>query len=234
MLNRTNLPRHVAIIMDGNSRWAKQHGLPRLGGHRAGAKNVRHVVEVFDEYEIKYLTLFAFSTENWGRAKLEVRGLLRIFREMIDSEVKLLHEKGVRLCHLGVSDRLPMVLQRKVERAVELTKHNAGMTLGIAFDYGSRTEITDAVRRLFADGVTPEEIDERSLTEHLYAPDIPDPDLLIRTGGEMRLSNFLLWQAAYSELYFTDTLWPDFDRTEIDKALAAYASRQRRFGKRNQ
>jgi undecaprenyl diphosphate synthase len=232
MLKINNLPQHVAIIMDGNSRWAKRHGLPRFAGHRAGAKTVRHVVEVFAEYNIGYLTLFAFSTENWGRPKNEVRSLLRLFREMIDSEIKLLHEKGVRLCHLGVIHRLPVVLQRKVESAVELTKNNTGMTLCIAFDYGGRTEITDAVRRLFTDGVTPEEINELLLKEHLYVPEIPDPDLIIRTGGEMRLSNFFLWQAAYSELYFTDALWPDFNRAEIDKALAAYASRQRHFGRR--
>jgi undecaprenyl diphosphate synthase len=232
MLNMTNLPHHVAIIMDGNSRWAKQQGLPRFDGHRAGAKNVRHVVEVFAEYNIRYLTLFAFSTENWGRPKSEVRSLLRIFRNMIDSELNLLYEKGVRLRHMGVTHRLPRDLQKRLERAVELTKENTGMTLGIAFDYGGRTEIADAIRRLLANGLTPAEVDELSLKEYLYAPEIPDPDLIIRTGGEMRLSNFFLWQAAYSELYFTKALWPDFDRVEIDKALAAYASRQRHFGMR--
>ena len=227
-----NRPQHVAIIMDGNSRWAKQNGLTRLEGHRAGAKTVRHVVEIFAEYNIEYLTLFAFSTENWGRPKSEVRSLLRIFSEMIDSEIKRLHEKGVRLYHLGRLSRLPIGLQRKVKGAVELTKNNSRMTFSIAFDYGARTEITDAVHRLLADGVSPEEIDEVSLRERLYEPELPDPDLIIRTGGEMRLSNFFLWQAAYSELYFTNALWPDFNRTEIDKALAAYASRQRHFGKR--
>jgi undecaprenyl diphosphate synthase len=232
MLKKDNIPRHVAIIMDGNSRWAKQHGLPRIEGHRAGAKNVRHVVEVFSEYNIGYLTLFAFSTENWGRPKIEVRSLLQIFRKMIDSELKLLHEKGIRLYHLGIINRLPEDLQRKVEGAVDLTKKNTGMTLSIAFDYGGRTEITNAVHRLFASGVTLEEIDESSLKENLYSPEMPDPDLIIRTGGDMRLSNFFLWQAAYSELYFTDTLWPDFDRAEIDKALAVYASRERHFGRR--
>jgi undecaprenyl diphosphate synthase len=232
MLKKDNILRHVAIIMDGNSRWAKQHGLPRIEGHRAGAKNVRHVVEVFSEYNIGYLTLFAFSTENWGRPEIEVGSLLQIFRKMIDSELKLLHEKGVRLCHLGIIHRLPKDLQRKVEGAIELTKKNTGMMLSIAFDYGGRTEITDAVRRLFASGVTLEEIDESSLKENLYSPEMPEPDLIIRTGGDMRLSNFFLWQAAYSELYFTDTLWPDFDRAEIDKALAVYASRERHFGRR--
>ena len=232
MLNLTNLPQHVAIIMDGNSRWAKRHGLPRLEGHRLGAKNVRRVVGVFAEYKIRYLTLFAFSTENWGRPKSEVRSLLRIFRNMIDSELKLLHEKGIRLRHLGVIHRLPLDLRTRVEGAIELTKGNTGMTLSIAFDYGGRTEIADAVRRLLADGISPEEMNELSLRQYLYAPEIPDPDLIIRTGGDMRLSNFYLWQAAYSELYFTDALWPDFDRAEIEKALAGYASRQRHFGRR--
>ena len=227
----SNLPQHVAIIMDGNGRWAKQRGLPRLEGHRAGAKNLRHVVEVFAEHNIEYLTLFAFSTENWGRPRSEVRSLLRIFKEMIDSEVKLLHEKGIRLYHLGRLHRLPVDLQQKLKRAVELTKNNTRMTLSVAFDYGARTEITDAVHRLLADGVSLEEIDGVSLRERLYIPEMPDPDLIIRTGGEMRLSNFLLWQAAYSELYFTEVPWPDFGRTEIDKALVAYASHQRRFGK---
>ena len=232
MSRPTNLPEHVAIVMDGNSRWAKQHGLPRFEGHWAGARNVRCVVDVFAEYNVRYLTLFAFSTENWNRPKSEVRGLLRIFREMIDSELKLLHERGIRFRHLGMIHRLPLDLRRKVEEAIELTKGNMGMTLSIAFDYGSRTEIADAVRRLLTNGIRPEEINELSLKEYLYAPEIPDPDLIIRTGGEMRLSNFFLWQAAYSELYFTEALWPDFDRTEIEKALAAYASRQRHFGRR--
>jgi len=227
----SNLPQHVAIIMDGNGRWAKQHGLHRLKGHRAGAKNLRHVVEVLAEYNTQYLTLFAFSTENWGRPRSEVIGLLRIFKEMIDSEVELLHEKGVRLCYLGRLHRLSVELQQKVKRAIELTKNNTRMTLSIAFDYGGRMEITDAVRRLLADQVSPAEIDEVSLRERLYIPEIPDPDLIIRTGGEMRLSNFLLWQAAYSELYFTEVLWPDFGRAEIEKAFVAYTNRKRRFGK---
>ena len=227
----SKLPRHVAIIMDGSGRWAKQHSLSRLEGHRAGARNIRHVVEVFAEYEIGYLTLFAFSTENWGRPWVEVENLLRVFEEMLDSEVKLLHEKGIRLYHLGRLQRLPVDLQQKVKRALELTRNNTRMSLSIAFDYGARAEITDAVRRLLADGIFLEEIDEVSLKERLYVPELPDPDLIIRTGGEMRLSNFLLWQAAYSELYFTEVLWPEFNRTEIDKALVAYASHERRFGK---
>lgn len=232
MLAKTNnLPQHVAIIMDGNGKWAKQRGLPRSEGHRAGAKNIHPVVEVFAEYNIEYVTVFAFSNENWGRPRSEVRSLLQIFKEMIDTEVNILHEKGVRLYHLGRLDRLPVDLQQRVKRAVELTKNNTRITLIIAFDYGARTEITDAVRHFLADDVSPKEINEVSLKERLYIPEMPDPDLIIRTGGEMRLSNFLLWQAAYSELYFTEVLWPDFNRTEIDKALVSYASHQRRFGK---
>ena len=225
------MPQHVAIIMDGNGRWAKQRGLPRLAGHRAGAKNIRRIVEVFVEYDVKYVSLFAFSTENWGRPRGEVTGLLRIFHEMIDRELNLLHEKGVRVCHSGRLDRLPVELQRKVERAVELTKNNTRMTLNIAFDYGARAEMVDAVRRLLEDQVSPEEVGEISLRERLYSPEIPDPDLVIRTGGETRLSNFLLWQAAYSELYFIEALWPDFGRTEIEKALATYTRHERRFGR---
>jgi undecaprenyl diphosphate synthase len=217
--------------MDGNRRWAKRHGLPRLKGHQAGANNIRRVVEVFAEHNLRYLTLFAFSTENWGRPRSEVRGLLRIFKDMIDREVKLLDEQGIRVCYLGRLDRLSVALQQKVERAVELTKNNTKMTLIIAFDYGARTEIVDAVHRLLADQISPEEIDEVSFKEYLYLPEIPDPDLIIRTGGEMRLSNFLLWQAVYSELYFTEVLWPDFSATEIEETLVTYASQQRRFGK---
>jgi undecaprenyl diphosphate synthase len=232
MFNLTTVPQHVAIIMDGNSRWAKRHGLPRFEGHRIGAENAQRVVEIFAEYKIPYLTLFAFSTENWTRSKIEVRSLLQIFREMIDSELRLLHEKGIRLRHLGKMHNLPVSLRHKIEGALELTNDNTRLTLSIAFDYGGRTEITDAVRCLLADGVTSEETNEFSLKQRLYIPEIPDPDLIIRTAGEMRLSNFFLWQAAYSELYFTDALCPDFDRAEIDKALAAYDSRQRRFGGR--
>ena len=217
--------------MDGNRRWAKQHGLLLLKGYQAGASNIRRVVDVFAEHNLKYLTLFAFSTENWRRPRIEVRGLLRILRNMIDTEVKIIHENDVRFCYLGRLHGLSQELQQKIKGAIELTRNNTKMTLTIAFDYGARTEIVDAVRRLLADQVPPEEIDEISFREYFYLPEIPDPDLIIRTGGEMRLSNFLLWQAAYSKLYFTEMLWPDFGRTEIEKALVAYASQQGRFGK---
>jgi len=225
------LPKHVAIIMDGNGRWAKQRNLPRLEGHRAGVENIRHVVEIFAKHGIRYLTLFAFSTENWQRPQDEVKGLLKILNERIDREVELLHEKNIRVWHLGRLDRLPTTLQRKIRRAIELTQNNTRMTFNVAFDYGGRTEILDAVHRILNNKISPDDIHENSFREYLYLPELPDPDLIIRTGGEMRLSNFLLWQAAYSELYFTEALWPNFDQTEIDRALAAYESRRRRFGK---
>ncbi|MFC2056692.1 polyprenyl diphosphate synthase [Chloroflexota bacterium] len=228
----SNLPRHVAIIMDGNGRWAQQRGLPRLRGHQAGVTNIRHVVEIFAEYSMEYITVFAFSTENWDRPQNEVSRILRIFEETIDPNVELLHENNVRICYMGRLQKLPLKLQEKVKKALELTRNNTKITLSIAFDYGARAEILDAVHSLLADNVSSGEIDEISFRKHLYLPEIPDPDLIIRTGGQRRLSNFLIWQAIYSELYFTDVLWPDFDRTKIEQALTYYASRQRHFGKR--
>lgn len=224
------LPNHVAIIMDGNGRWAAKRGLPRLLGHRAGTDNVHRVVEGFDRYQVKYLTLYAFSTENWRRPGVEVSGLLRILGEMIDRETKALHKKNVRLSHLGRLDELPLELQGKVHKALELTKNNTGMTLNLAFDYGGRAEILDAVRRIIKDRVPSEDITESLFSSYLYTADVPEPDLIIRTGGEMRVSNFLIWQAAYSEFYSTPTLWPDFYEKEIEKALVAYSRRERRFG----
>jgi len=226
-----DLPQHVAIIMDGNGRWAKKRGLPRLEGHQAGTENIRRVAEIFAEYKIKYLTLFAFSTENWNRPSGEVKGLLKILSDRLDPEIKRLHEKNIRVRHLGRLDALSPELQQKIKAAIELTSNNTGGTLNMAFDYGGRAEIVDAARRLLSTRISTAELNEGLFKNYLYAPDIPDPDLIIRTGGETRLSNFLLWQAAYSELYFTDVLWPDFGRAEIDKALATYLSRHRRFGR---
>jgi undecaprenyl diphosphate synthase len=226
-----NLPQHVAIIMDGNGRWAKQRGLPRLEGHRAGTENIHLVSEIFAEYKIKYLTLFAFSTENWNRPSSEVNGLIKILSQRLDPEIKRLHQKNIRVRHLGRLDALSPELQKKIKAAVELTKNNTGEVLSVAFDYGGRSEIVEAARCLLSDRTSPNDLNEDTFKKHLYAPDLPDPDLIIRTGGETRLSNFLLWQAAYSELYFTDVLWPDFNRQEIDKALATYKSRHRRFGR---
>ncbi len=226
----TPLPRHVAIIMDGNGRWARQRGLPRLAGHRAGTENIRRVIEGFAEHDVKYLTLYAFSTENWARPQAEVRGLLRILQEVIERETRNLHEKGVRLLHLGRLDGLSVSLRRAVNDAIRLTKGNTRITVSIAFNYGGRVEILDAIRRMLQDGVKPEEVDDALLGKYLYSAELPDPDLIIRTAGEMRLSNFLIWQSAYSEYYSTPVFWPDFNKVEIEKALLAYSQRERRFG----
>lgn len=223
-------PQHVAIIMDGNGRWAKGRGLPRLMGHKAGGENIRPVVKIFADHGVRYLTLYAFSTENWNRPKVEVAGLLSLLTRRIDKETRLFHEGNVRLVHIGRLDRLSQKLRQKVEAAVELTRNNTGLTLCLAFDYGARDEIVQAARRLSGDNMPDSRIDENVLSQFLYTAGIPDPDLIIRTGGEMRLSNFLLWQAAYSELYFTPVLWPDFGRKEIEEALSEYRGRQRRFG----
>jgi undecaprenyl diphosphate synthase len=224
------LPNHVAIIMDGNGRWAQQRGLPRLEGHRAGAQNVRNVVQNFAEYRIKYLTLWAFSTDNWSRPRKEVWGLFRLLNETIDRELVSSMENGIRLLLLGQFDEFSQRLQNKIKRAIKLTKDNTRMVLSIAFNYGGRADILAAVRRIIQEGIPPEKINETLFSNYLYTAGLPDPDLVIRTGGEMRLSNFLMWQAAYSEYYFTPTLWPDFGQAEIEKALLSYSQRERRFG----
>jgi undecaprenyl diphosphate synthase len=217
--------------MDGNGRWAKKRGLPRLAGHKAGGDNIRPVVSIFADRGVRYLTLYMFSTENWNRPRIEVTGLLNLLATKIDRETRAFHQDNVRLLHLGRLDRLSRKLREKVQAAVELTRNNTGLTLCLAFDYGGRDEIVQAARRIASAGIASDKIDEAVLARHLYIPEIPDPDLVIRTGGESRLSNFLLWQAAYSELYFTPVLWPDFGEKDIDEALSEYRSRQRRFGK---
>ena len=224
------VPKHVAIIMDGNGRWAQQRGLDRLEGHRAGVENLRSVIECLNEYQIKYVTLYTFSTENWKRPEDEISGLLHLLEEIIDEETVELHKRGVRLRHLGRLDGLTPRLERAVIRAIELTKNNTGMMLSVAFNYGGRAEILDAVRHLIAEGIPPQKIDEKLFNSYLYTAGLPDVDLVIRTGGELRVSNFLMWQAAYSEYYFTEVLWPDFDKKEVEKALLSYSQRQRRFG----
>jgi undecaprenyl diphosphate synthase len=231
-MTQTNYPpQHVAIIMDGNGRWAKKRGLPRLVGHNAGGDNIRPVVKIFANYGVKYLTLYMFSTENWNRPKIEVAGLLRLLAKKIDQETQAFHQENIRLVHVGRLDRLSQKLREKVQAAVELTKNNTGLTLCLAFDYGGRDEIVQAARRIASAGIPGNNIDESVFARYLYSPDIPDPDLVIRTGGESRLSNFLLWQAAYSELYFTPVLWPDFGLKDVEEALSEYKLRQRRFGK---
>ena len=225
-----HLPDHIAIIMDGNGRWAQKRGLPRLEGHQAGVENVRSVIKYFNKLNLKYLTLYGFSTENWKRPKEEIDGLLRLLQEAIDKETLELHKNGIRIRHLGRLEKLPAGFQRAITKAVELTKDNKRMTVSFAFDYGGRAEIVDAVRKIIAEGVPPQKIDEQLFDSHLYTAGLPEVDLVIRTAGELRISNFLIWQAAYSEYYFTKVLWPDFNSKEINKALLAYSRRQRRFG----
>jgi undecaprenyl diphosphate synthase len=224
------IPTHVAIIMDGNGRWAVEKGLPRVSGHRAGTENLRVVIEACAEFGIKYLTIYAFSTENWNRPSDEIQGLMRIFRTMLDRELMNLHENGVQLRHLGRLDRIDPELQKKVREAVELTKDNQTLILNVAFNYGGRDEILQAVKGLIKDDHSAEEIDEKLFASYLYTADSPDPDLIIRTSGEYRCSNFLIWQGAYSEWYFTKTYWPDFNREELYQALVAYNQRERRYG----
>lgn len=225
-----NLPRHIGFIMDGNGRWAKQRGLPRLAGHRAGAENLRRVLRACGEWGIKYVTIYAFSTENWGRPKEEVEGLLNLLDQYIDKELPELVKEGVQVRHIGRMDGVPERLQEKIRQAVEATKGNERLILCVAFNYGGRAEIVDAVRKIIAEGYKPEEVDEDLISSHLYTAGIPDPDLIIRTAGEMRLSNFLLWQSAYAEYYSTPVYWPDFDEEELYKALLDFSRRERRFG----
>ncbi len=227
----TKRPAHVAIIMDGNGRWARKRGLPRLAGHRAGVENIRRVLEAAAKFGVPVVTVYAFSTENWGRPEDEVHGLLEIFEETIGRQVPELHKNGVRLRHLGTMEGIRPEMQEAVQRAIELTKNNTRITLNVAFNYGGRAEIVDAVRRMIEDHVKPEQVDEALFGKYLYTAGLPDPDLVIRTAGEMRLSNFLIWQSAYAEYYATSTPWPDFDEQELYNALLAFSQRQRRFGK---
>ena len=216
--------------MDGNGRWATKRGLPRIEGHRAGVEKIRSVLELMDAYNVEYLTLYAFSTENWKRPQDEVSGIIGIIREVIEDETRMLHDRGVRVVHLGRTDRLGPELEQAVSRSQELTKDNKGITLSVAFDYGGRSEIVEAVRDIIRSGVAPEDLDEELLSGFLYTKDIPDPDLIIRTGGEYRLSNFLLWQSAYSEFFTTAIPWPELEAQGIKEAFEAYHKRKRRFG----
>lgn len=230
MEKTAGIPRHVAIIMDGNGRWAEQRGLSRLEGHRAGVRNIRPVLERLDARGVEFVTIYAFSTENWNRPRKEVNGLLELLLDVIDAEARELHKKGVRIRHVGSLEGLSGDLQKKIRQAVRLTEANKGMTLGVAFNYGGRAEILEAVRHLIDDGAEPEDVKEETFARYLYTHGFPDVDLMVRTSGEMRTSNFLIWQAAYAELYFTPVLWPDFDAAEVDRALEDYGRRQRRFG----
>ena len=229
-----NLPRHVAIIMDGNGRWANQRGLPRLEGHRAGAESVRAIVRACGELGIGYLTLYAFSSENWSRPKAEVSALMHLLEFYLQREVAELDKSNVRLAAIGRIHELPESAQRQLQKGIEALRKNNGLTLVLALSYGGRAEIVDAVRSIARDVKTGAldiaDINEDSISQRLYTRDIPDPDLLVRTSGEMRVSNFLLWQVSYAEIHVTDTLWPDFRKPQLLAAIDDYSKRQRRFG----
>ncbi len=227
------VPVHVAIIMDGNGRWAKKRGLPRLEGHRVGVDCIQKVVETLSAKGVKYITLYAFSTENWNRPQEEVTGILDILHEALRVQTQTLHDNNVRIVHIGKVDRLSLELQEEVAYAQKLTRDNTGITLNVAFNYGGRDEILEAVRRIIHDRVPAEDVDENLFRRYLFTSDSPDPDLIIRTGGELRISNFLLWQSAYSEYYHTPTYWPDLDSEELERILETFSNRQRRFGRVN-
>jgi undecaprenyl diphosphate synthase len=224
------IPTHIGIIMDGNGRWALAHGLPRMAGHRAGTENLRRIIEACIEFGIRYLTIYAFSTENWGRPTSEVQGLMRIFENVIDSELQELHDQGVRLRHIGRLDRVRPSFRKKVLEAMESTKENDRLILNIAFNYGGRDEIVCAIQAMIRDGVKPDDVTDAMVSQYLFTAGVPDPDMIIRTSGELRGSNFLIWQGAYSEWYFPATYWPDFDRAELLKAIKEYNQRERRYG----
>ena len=230
------IPRHIAVIMDGNGRWAKQHGLPRVEGHIAGAERVREVLRYAREFGVEYMTLYAFSTENWKRSKEEVEALMDLLSRFIDSYLDEMKQNGVRLLVTGRIDGLPERAANDLKRAMAETASLTGHTLILALNYGGRSEIADAAKKIAEEvrhgRLDPVKIDEQLFSRYLYLPDVPDPDLMIRTSGEFRLSNFLLWELSYAEFYVTDTYWPDFDREEFRKAIESYSKRDRRFGGR--
>jgi undecaprenyl diphosphate synthase len=234
-LDATKMPQHVAAIMDGNGRWAKQRGLPRIAGHRQGANIVKSLLRCCKDWGIANFTVYAFSTENWGRPEAEVDFLMRLFEGLLDSELAEMHDEGVRLRFLGDRSQVPLSLRKMMEKSMEKTASNQAVNFNVAINYGSRNEITQACKsiadRIKSGELKPEDINESLFARHLDTTGLPDPDLLIRTSGEQRLSNFLLWQLAYTEIYITDTFWPDFDGGEFVKAIADYQGRERRFGK---
>ena len=225
------VPQHIGLIMDGNGRWATQQGLRRSDGHRQGVENLKRVLEASGEFGVKYVTIYAFSTENWHRPPAEVRFLIRIIDYYIDRELNALHEQGVQLRHIGNLGALRPRLQKKIKQAIEKTRNNDKLVLNVAFNYGGRDEIINAIRNMIAEGIAPEDVTEERINDYLYTAGQPDPDLIIRTGGDMRLSNFLTWQSTYSEYYSTPIYWPDFDKEELRKAIETYCSRSRRFGR---
>jgi undecaprenyl diphosphate synthase len=216
--------------MDGNGRWALSRGLPRLAGHRAGTENLRRIIRASAEFGVKYLTIYAFSTENWGRPSEEVQGLMRILEDVIDKELDELHKEGVQLRHIGRLERLDPKIQEKVLYAIDLTKGNDRLVLNVAFNYGGRDEIVHAIQGMIEDRVPPGDVTADLVSQYLFTAGVPDPDLIIRTSGELRVSNFLIWQAAYSEWYVTPTYWPDFNKEEFHQALIDFAQRDRRYG----
>lgn len=225
------VPTHIAIIMDGNGRWASARGLPRLAGHRAGTENLRAIIEACVEFGVKYLTIYAFSTENWGRPRDEVEGLMNIFDEVFVRELDELHRQGAQLRHIGRLDGIRPSMVEKIKSGIETTKNNDKLVLNVAFNYGGRDEIVHAIQHMIEDGLKAEEINTDVVNRYLYTAGVPDPDLIIRTSGELRVSNFLIWQGAYSEWYFTPSYWPDFNKDEFRKALDEYSHRSRRYGK---
>jgi undecaprenyl diphosphate synthase len=225
------IPTHIAIIMDGNGRWARSRGLPRLAGHRAGTENLRRIIQACVEFGIRYLTVYAFSTENWTRPQDEVQGLMTIFESVLDRELQELYDQGVQLRHIGRLDKVSPAFREKVMHAIEYTRGNSRLILNIAFNYGGRDEIVNAIRRIVEEGVKPEDVNEELVCSHLYTAGTPDPDLIIRTSGEMRGSNFLLWQGSYAEWYFPAVNWPDFDKEQLLLALEEFNRRDRRYGR---
>ena len=225
-----NVPVHVAFIMDGNGRWAQKQGLPRIAGHEVGVQCIQGILETLGPKGVKFVTLYAFSTENWGRPQEEVDGIMDVFSEAVASQTQALHEKNVRIVHVGKTENMNPDLREAVAEAERLTSKNTGITLNVAFDYGGRAEILEAVRRIIKDGLSPDLIDEELFSRYLFTAHCPDPYLIIRTGGEQRISNFLLWQSAYSEIYHTPTLWPDLDAAELEQVLESFSRRRRRYG----
>ena len=230
VLDKNNIPVHIAAIMDGNGRWAQKRGLPRTAGHSAGSEAFQNAAEYLQSLGVKYFTVYAFSTENWKRPAEEVQAIMGLLDRYLRKAIREMAEKNIRLRFLGDLEPLPEGLKKLIAETNEISRSTTGMQVNVCLNYGGRDEIVRAVRSLVREGVEPEDITEDVLGSRLYSADIPDPDLTIRPGGELRLSNFLLWQNAYTEFYFTDTLWPDMDEAELDKAIAAYQGRKRRFG----
>jgi len=231
--DQKKIPRHIAIIMDGNGRWAKERGQNRINGHREGVRNIERIVKYVSSIGVKYLTLYAFSTENWERPKKETEALFNIFNKEIKKRTTHFHKENIRIIHLGRKQKIDAMVTKEIETAERLTQNNKGLVLSIAFDYGSRIEIIEAIQKVIDSGIKSKDLDELKFSKFLYTREIPDPDFLIRTGGEYRLSNFLAWQSIYSELFFTNVYWPDFRESNIEEAIDEFSRRYRRFGSIN-